>query len=201
MKTLPTHYLDLAGFSLEPARRDAVLANGITVGSRIELDLDAIRVEDEDLVRALEAYDLKVRSFWDAYVETGSAGECLVTQRTLATYVKVDKKGSKIYLKEQVKALENINGLSGAMKDLLGGVLDEAKLKALGLEYVVDGNLITVTLPLKGKQLWPASLGGPAGRGEFSREVVLKISHAKSHDRKSQRLLEVKVSAREVWPA
>ena len=201
MKTLPSHYLDLAGLSLWPARREAVLTNGVTVGSRVELDLDAIRAEDASLAAALEAYDLKVRAFWDAYVETGSAGDCLVTQRTLATYVKVDKKGSKIYLKEQVKALEDINGISEVMKDLLGGVLDESKLKSLGLPYAVDGNLITVTLPLKGKQLWPASLGGPAGRGEFSREVVLKISHAKSHDRKSQRLLEVKVSAREVWPA
>lgn len=199
MKTLPGHYVDLAQLSAE--QRKVALNFGVNLGARVELDLESIEIEDASLAAMLKDYDLKVRNFWDSYVETGNGGECVVTQRTLASYIKVDKKGSKIYLKDQVKALEAINGLSEVMGELLGGSLNEEKLSSLGLSYVLEGNIITLNLPLKGKQVWPASLGGPAGRGEIGRELVVKISHAKSHDRKSQRLLEVKVLAKEVWPA
>lgn len=200
MRSVPAHFVDLCIPPLPASQRALALENGIVFGERIEVDLEALSEIDPAVAQQLSNYNEKVQGFWDRYVATGEGGRCAVTVRTLVTKMKVDKKGCKIFLKDQVEALEDLNPMGSAMSKLLGGNFDAEELEAFASKVEIDSNIIIVEFEVEGKHDWAQALGGAPGRGEIGRIFTLKVSHAPSHDRKAQRLLEVKVQAKEIWP-
>lgn len=201
MSTLPSHFLNLACPELSVVERADILNHGRMFGGRSELDLVSIAAHRPDVEVRLVEYAHKAASFWDSYVQTGVGGDCLVTERTLETYAKVDNKSAKIYLKEQISALEELNVFGKDIALLLSGKFDPADIPTFSIPVVVDGSLLYARVEVPGKHAWSEALGGTTGRGEIGRSFELKISYAKSHDRKNQRLLEVRVKVKEIWPS
>lgn len=200
MKTVPSHFVDLAFPGINAELRTLALNSGVLLGKRIEIDLEDLATTDVLLAKALNDYDAKVRNFWDSYSTTGVGGNCYITLRTLETFIKVDNKENKIYLKDQIKELESFYLKGDALKEILGGVYNPEKLDANDIMHEKEGNIIYLKFEIDGKYAWSQNLGGVGSRGEIGRSFELKISHAKSHDRKNQRLLEVKVKTKEIWP-
>lgn len=200
MRTVPAHYVDLA-LDLDLERRESILALGIKFGDRVEIDLDKVWAMDEEAATELAMYGRKVQNFWDSYVATGKGGECLMTERTIVRYAKVDSKEARVYLKDQITELEALNGFGPELKKVFAGTFDEEGLATAGIIGSKEGNVITLSFEVDTKMPWSDHLGGLPSRGEIGRSFELRVSHAKSHDRKAQRLLEVVVKAKEIWPA
>jgi hypothetical protein len=205
MKTVPSHFVPLVAPGASAETLEVLRSCGVRVGERVEVDLEAVRSLDEDLAAALEGYRTKVQAFWDRYVATGSAGECVVALRPVEVHTKVDNKSGKVYLKDQVSELSELAGVGVLVDEVLGAEPDletlPSRAAAQDAHVEVDGAVVRMRLRVAGRRAWSNALGGAMGRGEVARVFELKVSRAKSHDRRNQRLLEVKVLVEEVWPA
>lgn len=165
-------------------------------GGVVSLD----KVPDDERI-GLRAYWESCQRFWAALDSGEEPGPWLGVRRQL-----VDARQRRNQdLVDELEALMQVGAFGNVVEyfcdadpDLdrvlrmaadVEGELRETKL-GRELALVVDGELV-----------WPDVLGGPAGPGEWSRTFLLEVSHAQWRDRRTRRLVALRVFADEIWPA
>lgn len=199
MNTVPAA---MAAFLLaeHPERRRALRECGRVVGTRVEVDLDAVRWRDPQAAAACEHYMQRNQEMWRA-LAAGTARPYVQTRRTLARHRQSTTKGAKTDLREVFAELQSFEPLASLLETSTGPQqTSRQELRALGADHVAlaaDSTLLRVDL--EPHQLLPDSLGGAPTYSEVGRHITVTARHAPWRDRRVRRLAAVDVEVTEIW--
>jgi hypothetical protein len=191
---------------LDAAEHEKIRHCGVTVGRRIEVDLDAVGQIDSELAERMASYWERCRAFWDSYRRGDAAGDGVLVRRVLTQAVQSDAPGGRGELGVEVDAVTALPVVGELIEELLGPDPDIESISRrgfrLGLSLRRDNkkNMLRIAVRMQARNQWPADLGGTHSSGELHRVIEMRISHAKWRDRKSRRLVEMTIWAEEIWP-
>ena len=197
MRTVPAPALGLLGF----AENQDVASAGRKIGNRVEYDVSALNTLKPNLGDEAAKYWKSCRAFWDK-IASGQDAVGLLVERLLVKERQKDHAKERSDLTTQMQALEQSE---------LGQLISEAASSNPDWDAVdkmllgrgsrqIEGNVTKLVVVTSGKQAWPEALGGKASRAELKRQFSIELNHAPWRDRKTRRLVQVSVSAIEVWP-
>lgn len=188
-----------------PDLLDALRPFGRTVGTRVEIDLEALSSAHPSLCRALEEYQSQTTSLW-AKVQAGAASGTpyVVARRAIVDASQITTKSRRADLREQLADLRTVPGAAAVIE-----AVTDVSYDADHLVTVVDaaggdvaepepGHFV-VTIPLEGAGAWPLTLGGPATSTEVARHVRVTVRHGKGQERAVRALRRVEVLVDELW--
>lgn len=203
MKLVPLLVRDLA---LDASEQALVSSCGVRVGRNIEVDLDAVAQTEPRLAARMVEYFEQCSLFWDRYAAGEEAGEAVMARRLLLCAVQSDRPGGRSDLAEEVELLAALPGVGGVIEEILSADPDLDRISrdslrlGVSMKHDAKRNMLRVAVRMPARGYWDRALGGAHSRGETHRVLELRVSHAKWRDRKSRRLVEMKVWAEEVWP-
>ena len=182
---------------LEEAGRQA----GRALGRKVELDVALLDRVEEGLGQQAYDYWRECRRFWDR-ISAGEGAEGILVKRDLTTHRQVDSASERADLGDVLASLMTTE-MRPWVEEATSSDPDWLEVDALigsPGSRCTSGNGTSVTAVVSGRQPWSDLLGGQHSRGELSRVFNVEISHAPWRDRRSRRLVSVRVSAVELWP-
>lgn len=203
---------DLAGVLVDgrPDLAEALSPFGVTVGTRMEVDLDALGASDvpfrDQLCQVLSAYQSQARALRvKGTGASGAPGRYVVTRRAVVDDRVRNTRKDRVDLREHYNALESLPLTGDLIREVTSAAPDADRVADLA--HLAGGEATwdaeegwQVRVPLTGQVLWPEVLGGAPRWAELSRSVTVVVRHTPGNDRRVRRLVRVLVEVDELFP-